>query len=597
MKYSNLLLAIFLITALFSCTDKDNQSPKPTIKRDVDLFIQNISDEGGRITNTLEDATSIVITIQTQAGEATDYTSYRMPIYRINEIYTTEKLSLLAGSYKITEFFLIDSGNNILFATPIEGSNQAKNVLDALPVNFYVSEEVSQPVNMEVISTENLTPEAFGLVRFTVDEVSLLNFWASISELGSDSLMPADITVTNEIGTYAITSTLSGNLVNNLVSVRGGFDKYRIQVNVAGYVPYDSLFLAEDLAIYENQPLIIELSKNVAELRILHSDELLYGISNAIVQNNEIHYVKFFDGSTIAGYPDANDFYYKLSLFNETGTVHSFESSAKGQSASQLNLTTTPNGNIAFAYRTWAGFSYAFDGFYKVWDGVNAKSEQVFDNANYGLYPRIVYGSDGSPHIVSFSAAGYHFLHHTKSTNWSTANLGNHGGWIGDYTAISSGDDIFVACRVNSQVKLFSYVNGSWSNENITSDTSPRTHGIFFDENGQLSVLYATANAIKIATKSGSSWSVAQVSETTKVSHSADVLLTAAAKYVSYKNDDEVVILKQESGQAWEQLYTFTDLNYKAGRTNDSKVSLLEVDGGTQLIFADHQNVYQVKVD
>jgi len=259
-KTSYLMYILLFLAVLSGCSDKEINLNK---KQSVELLIQNVTsgNEGGRIEDAMEDATDVVVTIQHQDGRPTEYTSHKMPLYHIGGAYTTEKLSLLAGSYQVTEFFLVDANNNILLATPVEGSTQGVNVSDPLPVLFNVVKEQSQSVNMEVVSTENMTPEDFGLARFVIEEVPVLQFWVSVSELGTDDLIATNVTVSNESGSYTITTPVSGNLVNNLVSVKGGFDKYRIQINAKGYELYDVLFPKKDLEVYKDKPLVIELKR------------------------------------------------------------------------------------------------------------------------------------------------------------------------------------------------------------------------------------------------------------------------------------------------------------------------------------------------
>ncbi len=260
MKTANFLtLAMFLTTfaLLISCSKENNIEDELFEKQNVEFVIGNGKIQKGTKNNKLDDATKVVITIQNSDGTATEYTSSELNLYNTNGNYSTQKIALPVGAdYKITEFLLLDVSNNTIFACPLENSQQAPNVTDPLPINFNIIKDVSTPVNVEVISTENLTPEDFGLTRFIILEVGTFNFLVSVSELGSNELLTADLIITkNE---YSITTSLEA-IVNNIVNIKDEFTDYTLTINKTGYLAYEQNFTIEQLQIYETKPLVIEL--------------------------------------------------------------------------------------------------------------------------------------------------------------------------------------------------------------------------------------------------------------------------------------------------------------------------------------------------
>ncbi len=204
----------------------------------------------------LIDADRIIITVQESDGSPTDYTQYELKVYKMGDSFITNKITLPFGEYKVTEFYVVNDSDSITFACPIEDSPMDFNVSDALPVFFDVMEKESEAVDIEVISTENLEPEDFGLIRFVLTEVKTFQFLMNVSELGTDKLLDADLTVLS--GGYFYAQDLD-SIVDNIVTLRDGFDDYTLLVDKLGYQLYFNIFTNAELKQYDSIPLVVEL--------------------------------------------------------------------------------------------------------------------------------------------------------------------------------------------------------------------------------------------------------------------------------------------------------------------------------------------------
>ena len=206
----------------------------------------------------LQNAEKVILTVQKEDGSPTDYTQYELDIHKLGNAYITKKIMLPFGDYKLTEFYIIDCQGSIIFASPLEGSLLAQHVADPLPIMFNISEKKSKAVEVEVISTESLNPKDFGLVRFPVTEVETFQFIISVSELGTDKLLSACLTITS--GSYSYSQGLD-TIADNIITIKDGFEEYVLNVESYGYYNCVATITNIELKAYDSTPLIVELIK------------------------------------------------------------------------------------------------------------------------------------------------------------------------------------------------------------------------------------------------------------------------------------------------------------------------------------------------
>ncbi|HUX97516.1 MAG TPA: hypothetical protein VMV47_17415 [Bacteroidales bacterium] len=182
----------------------------------------------------------------------------------MNGSYYTQKLVLKTGTYKLTEFVLIDASGNTIYAAPLAGSQEAQNVTNPLPITFTVEKNISSPVNVQVLSTAAHTPEDFGLSHFPVTEIKTLSFMIGVIDNSSDDILPATLTVSN--GAYTYVQNLD-SVLNNVVTVTDGLPDYTLTVEHTGFITFTHTYTIDSLKIFEdaagNLPLLVELEKAI----------------------------------------------------------------------------------------------------------------------------------------------------------------------------------------------------------------------------------------------------------------------------------------------------------------------------------------------
>jgi hypothetical protein len=197
------------------------------------------------------------LTVKTSANAATQYTSEKIELYKMGDEYFSQKLSLKVGSYQLTEFFLLDATDAVIYATPLAGSLQAQHITNPLPIGFVITKDKITAVNVEVLSTEQLIPEDFGLAGFPFQEVKTFSFLVNVSIKGQmDSLVVSELSVTS--GTYTFNQSLEA-IATNIVTLKDGNADYTLTISKTGFESFVETYTLDSLKQYETIPLTIEL--------------------------------------------------------------------------------------------------------------------------------------------------------------------------------------------------------------------------------------------------------------------------------------------------------------------------------------------------
>jgi hypothetical protein len=256
-KYSaSKLLGLFiLIGVITGCGGDDSGEPHGVGEISFSpKFDQQAGN--GRILD-LSDAAFILITIKKDDGSSTPYSTSKIELYQLNGEFISQKISLPVGSYSLTEFLVLDADNNIIYATPEEGSLQAQNVGDPLPIEFVISRDEILDLQVEVVSTEDLELEDFGLVGFDLSLVNLFRFYINVSEKGKiEQLLSAELTAESDAFLF---HQHVEPVANNSIVIRDGYPTYELTIEREGYATFNYTFTRDSLAHYESSPLTVEL--------------------------------------------------------------------------------------------------------------------------------------------------------------------------------------------------------------------------------------------------------------------------------------------------------------------------------------------------
>jgi hypothetical protein len=163
------IIALIAVAFIFqwSCTpDEKIVDEQQVIFSISDITKNNLN--GGRVADSAE-SKSVLVTIKDNSGEVVANRK-QLAMHKFgNELLSLPLTLKTTGSiqYHLTEFFVINSNDQVVYATPREGSELAHLVNDPLDIEFTVLKDVITTVNPEVLAVdENTSPVSFGYGQF-----------------------------------------------------------------------------------------------------------------------------------------------------------------------------------------------------------------------------------------------------------------------------------------------------------------------------------------------------------------------------------------------------------------------------------------------
>jgi uncharacterized protein (TIGR02145 family) len=258
------LLNIIGITFMFGLFLTSCKKDEDTSQQEVTFTISN---PGSMLKSTsnknLELAKKILLTIATSDGKPTSYTSSEVELLQMNGEYFSQKILLKAGSYKLTEFLLLDANNNIVFAVPLAGSQEAQNVGQPLPIVFNVSKNLSTPIKLEVMSTESKTIEAFGYTRFYLTENKGFKFQASVIDHLTGDFISANLNIYMNNYDFRSEFMLIDSATNYFsIDTTLSYNNLNLICFKEGYKPKSFHCTWDSLSLYKDTPMVIKLESN-----------------------------------------------------------------------------------------------------------------------------------------------------------------------------------------------------------------------------------------------------------------------------------------------------------------------------------------------
>jgi hypothetical protein len=190
----------------------------------------------------------------------------KIELLNFNGDYISKPVALDIGQYYLTEFLLLDSSNNILYAAPKEESSTSYLVNKPLPLEFLINKDEVTKLVPEVLEVEDHAPSDFGYSTFSFKIVETLDFLLSVFiydyDINNYKLTDASLTIKNNSSVIYSDSIYP---YTNSVSVNKNYDSYEIIITKDGFRTYSSVFPADSLEKYDKQgygPLIITLDKD-----------------------------------------------------------------------------------------------------------------------------------------------------------------------------------------------------------------------------------------------------------------------------------------------------------------------------------------------
>lgn len=253
-RYHNSPLRLLRLIAVISliptsCTENETDI---SLSGQVEFAINGISLQTDARVTDAPVPSSILITVHGK----TNYSKEELKLYPFEDQYISEPVVLRIGAYRLTEFFVLDQDDNVIYASPKAGSHLSDFVRDPLPLDFTVNAEDVAQVLPEVIRTEAYEPKDFGYGSFGFEVVQPFMVAVFGLEEGEYHYISTDLYILHEEDTVLKKELLPAV---NKIGLDPSIDSYMLIIEEQGYFRYHKTFTSDELLNYMNTPLEILL--------------------------------------------------------------------------------------------------------------------------------------------------------------------------------------------------------------------------------------------------------------------------------------------------------------------------------------------------
>ncbi|MBV6640772.1 MAG: LamG domain-containing protein [Cyclobacteriaceae bacterium] len=247
-NYHYFSLFIFASILLIQCGEKEAETGT------VEFNFSNAQNTGARILE--ETIDKIVISIETIDGELL-VESHEINVSTFGTGYISKPFIMVIGEYKITEFLVLNESDEIIYATPKDGSALASLVDNPLPISFQVLSDEITKVNIEVIETATHDPEDLGYSTFSFDIIPTQEILISVLdqlENGDYAFVSSDLTVYFD-GDSAFSRPLGDSI--NVVKVRRDVAEVQLKFASESGSTKEIVIGSDTLGQYRTTPLTV----------------------------------------------------------------------------------------------------------------------------------------------------------------------------------------------------------------------------------------------------------------------------------------------------------------------------------------------------
>lgn len=252
------LIPFLLTTVIISCNKRDD----PRISNgEVQLSIIEKSIEiSGRAET--DDPSAIILSLESESGEIV-LEEELIQITKFADDFLLDPILLEIGNYQLKKFFVLNSSNEVIFATPLEGSVLESFVDNPLPLAFSISADEVTDLGVEVIATNSIDPEDLGYTSISFAVVPTIDILVSVlTQDGSNyQLAESQLTVFAD-GDSLFTQSLGDSI--NIVKLRTDFDSYQFLATLTNGATRDTTISSSKIITHRTVPLDILIPSGVS---------------------------------------------------------------------------------------------------------------------------------------------------------------------------------------------------------------------------------------------------------------------------------------------------------------------------------------------
>ena len=263
MKKNHLILAllILVVSLLYSsCSNKEEIYQQKVTFSFENRSLAKVLGLNKVISTGKTDARYLIVTIENEKGEKI-YDTKKIELYRFNESLISEPISLDISDkqYKLTQFLVLDTDNNVIYCTPLTNSSLAYLVTNPLPISFSVNKNQVTKITPEVISSSSVDASGYGTFDFNIIETINLKTCVQIMDTITNSrkLTNAEISITCNDTIVQYFDSI--NAVISTLIVKDGYADYTITASKRGYETQRIKLSKAEIKTYSGNPLILYL--------------------------------------------------------------------------------------------------------------------------------------------------------------------------------------------------------------------------------------------------------------------------------------------------------------------------------------------------
>jgi DNA-binding beta-propeller fold protein YncE len=199
----------------------------------------------------------------TDASGATVLQDYKTDIYTLNDSYITATIPLPPGNYNLTQFFVLDDSNHILYLVPTQtaADNIKSLVTTLLPIGFSVAKDIANTIAVQIVPVGTGSASDYGYPSVIFDVINTTNMMISVQTLDATAKNWLLIDATLKLNDTDFALPAQQTSVLQVAKA----DSYTLVVSKSGYITKTVTLTAAEAVKYQTYPLVVVLVKSGIE--------------------------------------------------------------------------------------------------------------------------------------------------------------------------------------------------------------------------------------------------------------------------------------------------------------------------------------------
>lgn len=238
----------FCLVLSYGCEDESDQ---PT--GELRLVFDKDGISGGRLLDSTPDM--VVISIENALGEEV-VSEQEVGLTISGERFILDPIVLPVGDYQITEFFVINSSDEMVFAVPTGVSILSDLVSFSLPIDFSIGVNTISTFEVEVIDTSDVSIDELGYASVSFTVVPTIDILISLFRINDANTGFELVSGTLDYyGDGEIIAIYDLEDKINQLRVRVDYDEVELLFQAVGFEGISITLSLEQLQAYKTQPL------------------------------------------------------------------------------------------------------------------------------------------------------------------------------------------------------------------------------------------------------------------------------------------------------------------------------------------------------